>query len=38
MMRALRENAVPTSWPRLLSRYFVKILQLVPSLEGQMRR
>ena len=37
MMRVLRENDVPTSWPKLLSRYFVKILQYLPSVEGRAR-
>lgn len=30
MMRALRENGVRASWPRLLSRYNRKLLQLAP--------
>lgn len=32
MMRVLRENSVPTSWSKLLSRYFLKVLQFAPSL------
>lgn len=31
MMRSLRENEILTSWPRLLSRYFRKVLQFVPG-------